>query len=290
VTEIQRVRRVTDYIEQHLEGDISLERLSREAGVSRFHLQRSFKAAVGVTPKQYAEACRLRSLKQNLRESGDVLDSVFAAGFGSTSRVYERVDTRLGMTPSEYRKGGVSVAITHATVKTSLGLLMVGATDRGLCFVQFGESAEALEAELRREYPAAAINAMRKPAPAPFREWIAALEEHLQGGRPQLELPLDLRATAFQMKVWRYLQSIPYAETRSYAQVAACIGAPKSARAVARACAGNRVALVIPCHRVIRGSGEPAGYRWGVERKRALLGAENRAIQSSTNDLSLESV
>jgi AraC family transcriptional regulator, regulatory protein of adaptative response / methylated-DNA-[protein]-cysteine methyltransferase len=273
------IKGITDYIEGHLEGDVSLGRLSREAGVSRFHLQRSFKAAVGVTPKQYAEACRLRSLKQNLREGGDVLESVFAAGFGSSSRVYERVDTRLGMTPSEYRKGGSSIrnaaiGITHATVETSLGLLMIGATDRGLCFVQFGESAKGLEAELRREYPAAAIAAMREPRPEPFREWIAALEDHLRGTRPRLELPLDLRATAFQMKVWRYLQSIPYGETRSYAQVAAGIGAPKSARAVARACASNRVALAIPCHRVIRGTGELAGYRWGLERKRALLEAE----------------
>src|SRR5271156_5988615 len=173
--ELQRSRRVTDYIEQHLEGDVSLDRLSREAGVSRFHLQRSFKAAVGVTPKQYAEACRLRSLKQNLREGGDVLESVFAAGFGSSSRVYERVDTRLGMTPSEYRRRGASLEITHATVETSLGLLMIGATDRGVCFVQFGERADLLEAELRREYPAAAISAMREPSPKPFREWIAAL-------------------------------------------------------------------------------------------------------------------
>jgi AraC family transcriptional regulator of adaptative response/methylated-DNA-[protein]-cysteine methyltransferase len=272
------IKRITDYIERHLEGDVSLSRLSREAGVSRFHLQRSFKAAVGVTPKQYAEACRLRSLKQNLREGGDVLESVFAAGFGSSSRVYERVDTRLGMTPSEYRKGGASLGITHATVETSLGLLTIGATDRGLCFVQFGETAEALEAELRREYPAAHVTAMREPWPEPFREWIAALEDYLRGSRPRLELPLDLRATAFQMKVWRYLQSIPYGETRSYAQVAAGIGAPKSARAVARACAGNRVALAIPCHRVIRGTGELAGYRWGVERKEALLRQERRAV------------
>jgi AraC family transcriptional regulator of adaptative response/methylated-DNA-[protein]-cysteine methyltransferase len=273
------IKRITDYIEKHLEGDVSLDRLSREAGVSRFHLQRSFKAAVGVTPKQYAEACRLRSLKRNLREGEAVLGSVFAAGFGSTSRVYERVERRLGMTPAEYRKGGATLEITHATVVTSLGLLMVGATDRGLCFVQFGESADLLEIELRREYPAAAISKMPEPKPEPFREWIEALEEHLRGSRPQLELPLALRATAFQIRVWRYLQSIPYGETRSYAQVAAGIGAPKSARAVARACAGNRVALAIPCHRVIRGSGDLSGYRWGAKRKEALLEGETRSVR-----------
>jgi AraC family transcriptional regulator, regulatory protein of adaptative response / methylated-DNA-[protein]-cysteine methyltransferase len=270
------IKRITDYIENHLEGDVSLGRLSREVGVSRFSLQRSFKAAVGVTPKQYAEACRLRSLKRNLREGEAVLGSVFAAGFGSASRVYERVGTRLGMTPAEYRKGGATLDITHATVETSLGLLMIGATDRGLCFVQFGESADLLLAELRREYPAAAISPMREPKPGLFREWIEALEEHLRGSRPQLELPLDLRATAFQIRVWRYLQSIPYGETRSYAQVAAGIGAPKSARAVARACATNCVALAIPCHRVIRGTGDLSGYRWGVKRKEALLAGETR--------------
>jgi len=276
-----KIKRITDYIEGHLEGDVSLGRLSREAGVSRFQLQRSFKAAVGVTPKEYAEACRLRSLKRNLREGDSVLESVFAAGFGSASRVYERVETRMGMTPAEYRKGGASIEITHATVETSLGLLMIGATDRGLCFVQFGETADELEAELRREYPAAATMCpMREPKPEPFREWIAALEEHLRGSRPRLALPLDLRATAFQMKVWRYLQSIPYGETRSYAQVAAGIGAPKSARAVAQACARNRVALAIPCHRVIRGTGEPAGFRWGLERKRALLEAEDDSVKT----------
>lgn len=274
MNELQRVRRVAAYIEQNLEGDVSLARLSREAGVSRFHLQRSFKAALGVTPKQYADACRLRSFKQNLREGNAVLDATFAAGFGSASRIYERVSTRLGMTPAEYREGGVSSAITYATVKTSHGLLMIGATDRGLCFVQFGDSERELEAELRREYPAANINAVAEPWPPHLREWIGALKQHLKGGRPRLDLPLDIRATAFQMRVWRYLQSIPYGETRTYAEVARGVGEPSAARAVGRACAQNRAALAIPCHRVIRASGELAGYRWGIGRKKALLEAE----------------
>ncbi len=274
MTELQRVQRVAAFIEHNLEGDTSLERLSREAGVSRFHLQRSFKAAVGVTPKQYAEACRLRSLKKNLREGGDVLASVFEAGFGSPSRVYERVDSRLGMTPAQYRKRGAAIEVSHATVKTSLGLLTIAATDRGVCFVQFGASAAELEAELRREYPAAALNPVAKPWPKPLRQWIEALEAHLKGARPRLDLPLDVRATAFQAKVCRYMKSVPYGQVRSYSQVAAGIGKPSAARAVARACASNRTALAIPCHRVIRGSGEISGYRWGVERKRALLEAE----------------
>jgi AraC family transcriptional regulator, regulatory protein of adaptative response / methylated-DNA-[protein]-cysteine methyltransferase len=274
MNEVQRVRRVTAYIERNLDGDLTLARLSREAGVSRFHLQRSFKAAVGVTPKQYAEACRLRSLKANLRAGEDVLAAAFGAGFGSSSRVYERVDSRLGMTPAEYRQGAAAVEITYATVETSLGLLTIGATDRGVCFVQFGESAAELERELRREFPAAKLDAVAQPWPEPLREWIAALEQHLKGSRPRIDLPLDVRATAFQMRVWRYLQSIPYGETRSYEQVARGIGKPRAARAVAQACAANRTALAIPCHRVIRSSGEPGGYKWGVDRKKKLLRTE----------------
>jgi AraC family transcriptional regulator, regulatory protein of adaptative response / methylated-DNA-[protein]-cysteine methyltransferase len=236
-------------------------------------LQRSFKAAVGVTPKQYAEACRLRALKNNLRAGEDILQSVFASGFGSPSRVYERIDTRLGMTPAEYRRGGVAIEITFVTIPTSLGSLMIGATDRGLCFVQFGDTPQELQAALRSEYPAADLKPMPPPWRQPFQAWISALEQHLNGSQ-LLDLPLDVRATAFQMKVWRYLQSIPRGEVRSYGEVAAAIGKPKAARAVASACAKNRVALVIPCHRVIRGSGELGGYKWGLARKRELLDRE----------------
>jgi AraC family transcriptional regulator of adaptative response/methylated-DNA-[protein]-cysteine methyltransferase len=275
VTQIHTIQEVAAYIEGHLEDDLSLARLGQQAGLSPFHLQRSFKAAIGLTPKQYAEACRLRSFKGNLRAGEDILQSVFASGFGSASRVYERIDTRLGMTPAEYRGGGVAIKITFVTVQTSLGRLMIGATDRGLCFVQFGDTLQELEAALRQEYPAADLKPMPTPWPEPFHAWITALEEHLEGSR-SLDLPLDIRATAFQMKVWRYLQSIPRGEVRSYSQVAAAIGQPKAARAVATACAKNRVALVIPCHRVIRGSGDLGGYRWGLERKRRLLDQERR--------------
>lgn len=152
--------------------------------------------------------------------------------------------------------------------------MMLGATDRGLCFLQFGESEEALTAALHGEYPAAQLTPMDDSRRAAFHEWMEQLRQHLEGHRPQLDLPLDIRATAFQIRVWNYLQGIPYGQVRSYAEVAAGIGSPKSARAVARACASNTVALVIPCHRVIRGSGELGGYRWGIERKHALLGRE----------------
>src|SRR5581483_3167416 len=174
---------------------------------------------------------------------------------------------------------GKGVAITHATIETALGLLMIGATDRGLCFVQFGESRKELEQRLRREYPQARISAMKTHASPEMTQWTKALQAHLRGVQPALDVPLDVRATAFQMRVWRYLQKIPYGEVRSYAEVAAGIGQPKAARAVARACASNVVALAIPCHRVIRGSGELGGYRWGLARKRVLIDGERAAAR-----------
>jgi AraC family transcriptional regulator of adaptative response/methylated-DNA-[protein]-cysteine methyltransferase len=250
-----------------------------EAGVQT-PAPRSFQRIMGLTPTEYAEAIKVRRLKGALRESADVTAAIYDAGFGSPSRVYERADTRLGMTPMQYRKGGQGVAITYATVETAFGLLMLGATDRGLCFLQFGESEPELSAALRREYPAAQIAPMSEPRPAEFDRWIAALNEHLAGDRPRLDLPLDIRATAFQMKVWNYLQSIPYGGVQSYSEVAAAIGRPTAVRAVARACASNTVALAIPCHRVIRGTGELGGYRWGLARKRALLDQE-RSVAST---------
>ena len=212
-------------------------------------------------------------------------DAIYEAGFGSGSRVYERVNTRLGMTPGQYRSGGKDLTISHVSVESGLsipGRMMIGATDRGLCFIQFADRDEDLLRTLRTEYPAARVEKMRKPWPAQFDEWMVSLENHLKGKEPSLGLPLDLRATAFQMKVWRYLQSIPYGSVQSYSEVAVGIGRPTAARAVARACATNRVALVIPCHRVIRGTGDLGGYRWGIERKRILIERERSAI-SPTN-------
>jgi AraC family transcriptional regulator of adaptative response/methylated-DNA-[protein]-cysteine methyltransferase len=271
----QRIRAACRYIERHSESPVSLGDLALKAGLSQFHFQRIFRAAVGLTPRQYLEAVRLGRFKRTLRRAskGGVAEAVYEAGYGSSSRVYERADTRLGMTPRQYQRGGNEVSITYATIESRMGLLMMGATDRGLCFVQFGDTREGLLDILRREYPAAAIEEMGARS-ADFAAWADALDRHLAGLQPRLDLPLDIRATAFQMRVWRYLQTIPYGEVRSYGDVAAAIGQPTAARAVARACAGNTVALAIPCHRVIRGSGEPGGYRWGVERKRALLAAE----------------
>jgi AraC family transcriptional regulator of adaptative response/methylated-DNA-[protein]-cysteine methyltransferase len=267
------------YIEAHAHEPLTLATLSRQAHLSPFHLQRSFKEAVGVTPKQYAEACRMRSLKQKLRGSGTVTEAVYDAGFGSGSRVYERVDTRLGMTPSQYRKGGAGVEISYASSPTQLGTMMIGATDRGLCSLQFGDSEARLLAQLAREYPAAKISPMPPQRKGQFADWIRALSQYLAGSTTALDLPLDVRGTAFQMKVWSYLQRIPYGEVQSYSEVAAGIGSPRAVRAVGSACARNEVALVIPCHRVIRGDGGLGGYRWGLHRKRALIERE-RAVRT----------
>ena len=269
-----RVREICRYIETHAGESPDLADLARRAGLSRFHLQRTFKAAVGLTPKQYLDACRLRKLKQSLRESRDVAGAVYEAGYGSSSRVYERADTRLGMTPNQYRKEGRGVTITYVTVESPVGLMLVGATARGLCSVKFGERANQLVGLLRKEYPAAVLEPMATPRPPEFRKWMDALASHLAGTRPRLDLPLDIQATAFQMRVWNYLQSIPYGEVRSYSEVAAAIGRPSACRAVARACATNPVAIAIPCHRVIRESGEMGGYRWGLARKRTLIDLE----------------
>ncbi len=270
----QSMQDLCRHIEAHSDERISLADLAARAGLSRFHLQRTFKAAVGVTPKEYAEACRMKKLKSGLKVARDVTAAVYDAGFGSSSRVYERADTRLGMTPNQYRRGGCGVAITYAAAESPVGLMMIGATDRGLCFVEFGENEPDLLARLRKEYPAAELTPMSTPPHPAFRQWIAALTDHLHGAQPRLHLPLDIRATAFQMRVWNYLQSIPYGEAQSYGEVAAAIGQPSAARAVARACASNPVAIAIPCHRVIRGTGELGGYRWGLARKRTLLDLE----------------
>lgn len=278
-----RVRSLCDYIRYNCDsGDpLTLEELSRHTGLSAFHLQRSFKAIVGVTPRQYVEACRLKTLKGQLRSGQSVTEAIYEAGFGSSSRVYERVDARLGMTPTEYRAGGEGTSISYVSTESPVGLMMVGATNRGLCFVQFGESHRELLEMLRNEYPAATLEPMKRPYPRQFALWMEALSRHLRGDLPHLDLPIDVRATAFQFKVWRYLQSVPYGEVQSYAEVARAIGRPGATRAIARACASNRLAIVIPCHRVIRSNGELGGYRWGLERKRVLIDRE-RAVRAGT--------
>lgn len=264
-------------IDANPEQPFGLEQLARRAGYSPFYLQRNFKAIIGSSPKEYQTAARVRMLKKELRSDAPVSDAIYQAGFGSGSRVYEKADGQLGMTPSEYRSGGKGLTIAYASGRTPLGLLMIGATDRGICFLQFGESDKELQAELTRQFPAATVQPMPATYAEQFDSWMSALNRHLRGIEPQLDLPLDVRGTAFQLIVWRYLQKLPYGEVRSYSEVAEAIGKPGAARAVARACASNSVALVIPCHRVVRGTGELGGYRWGVQRKRVLLDTERAA-------------
>jgi AraC family transcriptional regulator of adaptative response/methylated-DNA-[protein]-cysteine methyltransferase len=277
----ERVTQVCRYIESHSDESLKIDVLAALVGMGKFHLQRVFKCAVGLTPKQYVDAVRLKRLKKGLKEAGDIAAALYGAGYGSSSRVYEKADTRLGMTPNQYRRGGRAVTITHATITSPLGMIMIGATDRGLCFLQFGDTQTSLLRMLDREYPEASISAMQKPYHPDFQKWVAALNAYLAGTEPHLDLPLDIRATVFQIRVWNYLQSIPYGEAQSYGEVAAAIGQPKAVRAVARACAANRVALVIPCHRVIRGTGHLGGYRWGLARKRVLLNQERAARTQS---------
>lgn len=263
------------HIDAHPDEVHSLAALGERVGLSTFQVHRLFKRMLGLTPKQYADAARLRTVKHGLRAAPSVTEAIYDAGYGSGSRLYERVDTRLGMTPQQYRRGGAGVAISFAFGRTPLGLTLIGATDRGVCFLQFGDSQDALLVELTKEYPNATLAPM--PAPSPqFDTWMAALAAHLEGRRPGPALPLDVHGTAFQLKVWDFLQRIPRGEVMSYAEVAQAIGMPKATRAVANACAHNRIGVLIPCHRVIRGNGELGGYRWGLPRKRALLDAERR--------------
>lgn len=269
-----RIRALCAYIEAHPDESLTLAALGARAHLSPGYLQRRFKAITGVSPKQYAQVCRLRALRESLREGETVTDAIFDAGFGSASRVYERAAARLGMTPGQYRAGGAGLEISYATASTPVGLLMMAATDRGLCFVQFGEDEPTMRARLEAEYPAASLSPMPAGTDAAFDAWMAGLRAELDGAPAASDLPLDIRGTAFQTQVWEFLQRIPAGETRSYSDVAARIGRPEAVRAVAGACAANRLALAIPCHRVIRGDGGLGGYRWGVERKRALLERE----------------
>ncbi len=255
---------------------LSLTSLAHREGMSPRQLRSAFQQNVGMTPRQFVEACRLEELRGQLRGGGSVTDAIYEAGYGSSSQVYGRLDERLGMTPGQYQAGGRGLEVSYQVLSTDLGLLMLGATDRGLCFVQFGDSEAELLAALREELPAAELRPSGGAGSPQLTAWAAALAEHLAGERPHLSLPGEVRASAFRHRVWSYLQSIPYGEVRSYSEVAAAIGEPKAVRAVASACAGNPLALLVPCHRVIRASGDLGGYRWGLERKRQLLERERR--------------
>ncbi|MGH7673167.1 MAG: methylated-DNA--[protein]-cysteine S-methyltransferase, partial [Gemmatimonadales bacterium] len=283
-----------------------LDALAARVGGNPQHLQRTFVEILGISPREYADACRLAKLKDALRREGRVTDAVYEAGFGSSSRVYERAAGALGMTPGTYRRGGEGTEVRYATAPCALGRVLVAATDRGVSAVKLGAGDAALVADLKKEFPSASIAL----ADSALGQWLGAIVDYLEGGqapaaaasgeqsesesgsergwgpaspekskrasRQLLDLPLDVRATAFQWKVWRALRRIPAGHTASYAEIARRIGQPSAARAVARACATNPVCLVIPCHRVVAADGGLGGYRWGSALKKALLDAERR--------------
>ncbi len=266
----EAVRRACRHIEEQRDEPLTLQALATRVGLSPYHLQRVFKRIVGVSPREYREALRVGEFKARVKKGESVTSAMYDAGYGSSSRLYEKSTERLGMTPAAYRRGGRGVSISYTIAGCALGRLLVAATEKGLCAVRLGDSDKELEAALRAEYSEAEM----KRDDQSLGKWIGALVDHLRGKHPRLELPLDVQATAFQLSVWQKLKEIPYGSTRSYSEVARAIGRPSAVRAVARACATNPVALVIPCHRVVREDESLGGYRWGIERKQALLERE----------------
>jgi AraC family transcriptional regulator, regulatory protein of adaptative response / methylated-DNA-[protein]-cysteine methyltransferase len=268
------VERACRYIESRREigeGVVTLSDLGAHCRMSPWHLQRLFKQVMGVTPRQYADAHRAQRLKDGLQQGESVAGATFEAGYGSSSRIYERAAAELGMTPATYARGGLGAEIGFAIAPSPLGRLLAGATPKGVCFVGIGEDDRRLESELRAEFPKAA--AIRRDE-GRLGSAMATILAYLEGVLPHIDLPLDIRATAFQRAVWEELRRIPYGETRSYGEIAGAVGAPRAVRAVGRACATNPVALIVPCHRVVREDGSLSGYRWGLARKQALLERE----------------
>lgn len=269
------------YIEDNYQHPLTLQHLAKQAGMSISHFQRSFKAAVGMSPKKYQEACRIKQFKNALQSGENVTTAMHNSGYESSSRLYEKLDSHMGMTPNRYRKGGAGERISYAAGTTELGTVMIGATDRGICFLQFGEEEKGLLAQLNKEYPNADVMPMSNSQRPLFKQWMTHLNNFFRGKNLHMELPLDIHGTAFQRLVWEYLISIPSGELQSYTDVAKGIGKPAAVRAVASACANNKVAIIIPCHRVIRGDGNLAGYKWGLARKRTLIDLERRHTLSS---------
>jgi AraC family transcriptional regulator, regulatory protein of adaptative response / methylated-DNA-[protein]-cysteine methyltransferase len=267
------VARICRYIETTLadrsgdESSLTLAALASLSGLSAYALERAFRRVTGITPRQYVDAHRMRRLKSRLKKGDDVTTALYEAGFGSSSRLYERAPKQLGMTPATYRRGGAGMEIHYTIANSPLGRVLVAATSRGVSAVYLGDNEAKLEAELRREYPHATIERDRHG----LEQWVGKIVEHLSGKAPNLDLPTDVQATAFQRRVWEELRKIPYGTTRTYTQVAKAIGRPSAVRAVARACATNPVSIVVPCHRVVREDGNLAGYRWGLSRKQTLI-------------------
>jgi AraC family transcriptional regulator of adaptative response/methylated-DNA-[protein]-cysteine methyltransferase len=267
------VQRAADQLAESSEEGVRLGTVAAALGTTQATLRRAFLQVTGLKPRELAEALRIKRFKEMLRAGKSITDALYETGYGSSSRIYERSNAQLGMTPATYRKGGLGMKIGYTIAKSPLGKVLVAATERGVSAVYLGDAENAMIAELREEYPRAEI----VPATDSFQRWVREIMQRIEGKRPRLELPLDLQATAFQRRVWQELQRIPRGRTRTYSQVARSLGQPKAVRAVARACATNPVSVVVPCHRVIREDGQLAGYRWGLSRKEQLLEQERAA-------------
>lgn len=279
--DMERVVEVARHIETHADDRLTLADLSKMVNLSPSRLQKIFISAFGVSPREYQDASRLDRYKNALKQGKTVTDAIYSAGYGSPSRVYGEVSRTMGMTPAAYREGGAEEQIYYAFRESSLGPLLMAATRRGVCFAQFGESFEKLLGQLKAEFPKAKFTKSSCAAGPDLDRWIQALDEHLGLHAPRPDLPLDIRGTAFQLKVWRFLLSVKEGNILSYGELAKEIGKPKAFRAVASACGANRIGILIPCHRVLCGNGDLGGYRWGLDRKRVLLDGEraNRAAK-----------
>lgn len=267
----ERVLAICHYIRSAPGESLTLARLGKRFSLSPAHLQREFRKRVGISPLEYVEACRMDQLRRALKEGASVSAAIYDAGFGSPSRVYERANRRLGMTPRRYAQAARDERIDYTVVPCALGRVLVAATDKGICAVKLGDDAETLEQELRAEFAAARI--VRDDALRP--EWVKSVVALAAGQPTQADLPVDIRGTAFQQMVWKALRRIPAGKTRSYGEIARSIGRPEAVRAVASACGANPAALLVPCHRVIQRNGSLGGYHWGVQRKQKLLAAES---------------
>lgn len=274
--ESEWVHRICTYIEAHLSEKITLSTLGIYTGVSPYHLQRTFKRLVGLSPRQYAEACRLGKMRRSLRSGETVTKALYAAGFSSRSRYYEK--NQIGVNAGTIRRGGAGLQINYTIVNCALGRLLIGATEKGICVVSMGDTDEKAMAALSEDYPLAETHRNDEE----MLRWVSDFMKYFNRERLDLDLPVDVQATAFQWKVWKMIQSIPYGSTTTYSKIARSMGTPKSTRAVARACATNRVSLVIPCHRVVGEDGGLHGYRWGKHRKQALLSLENADRSKAT--------
>ena len=275
----ETVRRVCEYIERNIDGKLTLSALGQQAGLSKFHFQKTFKRVLGISPRQYVEARRLEKVKDSLRRGETVTNAIYHAGFSSKGRLYENFPSQLGVNPGTFRRGGEGLSIHYTIIDSPIGRLLLGATAKGICAVCIGASDEAVEAALREDYYAADVYR----GDHRMKNWAEEFSKYFGGKDFPRDLPVDVQATAFQRKVWNHIQAIPYGKTTTYSKIAVELGKPKAVRAVANACATNHVALLIPCHRVVGKRGDLRGYRWGLGRKQTLLSLEDSTTKKPTH-------